>query len=349
MYNVMIVDDEYPVKVNLRSMIDGAGLPFRVADEAENGEEAYRLALRTKPQLIVTDIMMPVMDGLELIGKLRSSGLETEIVIVSGYNDFAYAQQAIRFGVKRYLLKPIDDGQLLACLRELEQELRHEERQRTEQSEWVWFCKTRGERLAEQLWTLNEEEAELTLAEIRRMFADRQLTLAVVHQCYRNLLQFVFGELATRSDKPFAAARETLLPAGEAAPDDAVSAIVARLFAELRQIRQHGHRKKVQDALQLIRQTYSDEGLSLPTLAASVDLSPSRLSGLLREETGRSFTQLLTEVRMEQAMLLLGNASAKTYEIALEVGYSDYSYFTKAFKKYCGLTPMDYRKRMGVF
>jgi len=57
----------------------------------------------------------------------------------------------------------------------------------------------------------------------------------------------------------------------------------------------------------------------------------------------------LTEVRMEQAMLLLGNASAKTYEIALEVGYSDYSYFTKAFKKYCGLTPMDYRKRMGVF
>jgi two-component system response regulator YesN len=345
----MIVDDEYPVKIILRDIIMNAGLQYQITAEAENGAEALLLASQIRPNLIITDIMMPVMDGLELIRNLRSRDIESEIIIVSGYNDFGYAQQAIQYGVSRYLLKPLDDRQVISYLQELQHSLQLEAQLTSGMSQWVWFCKTNGERLAEQLWALNDQEVARTLSAVQAAFAQGQLSLTLIHQCYSNLLQIVLGEISSRSDKALEASRLSLPPLNQAQPDAAAATIFMRLLEKLRQTRQHGHRRKVQEALDLVRQSYSDVELSLPYVAERVQLSASRLSGLLKEETGRSFTQLLTEIRMEQAMLLLNNASAKTYEVALEVGYSDYSYFTKAFKKYCGLTPMDYRKRMGVF
>lgn len=120
MHKVLLVDDEMFVRKGLCSLIEWEQFGFTIAGEAENGDEALREIIRMKPDLVISDIRMPLMDGLELIR--RTSELEDAdpaFIIISGYNDFAYAKKALQFGVLDYILKPIDDAELTSTLTKL--------------------------------------------------------------------------------------------------------------------------------------------------------------------------------------------------------------------------------------
>lgn len=120
MHKVLLVDDEVFVRKGLCSLIEWEELGFVVAGEAENGEDALRQIADLRPDLVISDIRMPLMDGLELIR--RSAELPDQnpsFILISGYNDFAYAKQAIQFGVLDYILKPIDDVELSSTLQKL--------------------------------------------------------------------------------------------------------------------------------------------------------------------------------------------------------------------------------------
>ena len=113
MYKVMIVDDEKSIRDGLEKIIHWEEYGFAVCGLARSGEEAYSIYQKTHPDLILTDIRMPGMSGLELIEKLRSDGeKDLEFIILSGYADFEYARRAIKFGVSNYLLKPVDEDEI---------------------------------------------------------------------------------------------------------------------------------------------------------------------------------------------------------------------------------------------
>ncbi|MFC5404626.1 response regulator [Cohnella soli] len=106
-YRVVVAEDEHIILEDTIDKIGKADSRFNVVASAMNGEDALGLVASLKPDALFTDIRMPVLDGLELIRQARSLHPEMEIVIVSGYSDFAYAQQAIKLGVTDYLLKPL--------------------------------------------------------------------------------------------------------------------------------------------------------------------------------------------------------------------------------------------------
>ncbi|WP_339242718.1 response regulator [Paenibacillus sp. FSL R5-0517] len=117
MLSVLLVDDEMYVRKGLYELISWIELDMEIIGEAENGLEALDLIERLQPDVIITDIRMPILDGLELIRAVeKMSHLEPVFIIISGYHDFKYAQQAIRYGVHDYILKPIDDEELTATL-----------------------------------------------------------------------------------------------------------------------------------------------------------------------------------------------------------------------------------------
>lgn len=109
---MLIIDDEYYIRLGIVHAFDWNSMGIEIVGEAADGEEGLQIALEKKPDLILTDICMPFLNGLELMEKLRSEGIESEIIVLSGYDDFAYAQKSIRHGVFDYLLKPIDKEQL---------------------------------------------------------------------------------------------------------------------------------------------------------------------------------------------------------------------------------------------
>lgn len=105
MLKVLIVEDEILVSIGLKTMINWPNMNMLVVGEARNGEEAYALYQREKPDIILTDIRMPVMDGLQLISKIRETDSKTKIIILTCYQEFDLVHKALKLGVSDYILK----------------------------------------------------------------------------------------------------------------------------------------------------------------------------------------------------------------------------------------------------
>lgn len=117
MYRVIIVDDEPLIRNGLRNTIEWDELSLEISGEASNGTEALKLIKEVKPQIIITDIKMPVMDGLELIKRIHSLNSKIRIIVLSGYSDYQFLKEAIKYNVESYLLKPIDNDELISILK----------------------------------------------------------------------------------------------------------------------------------------------------------------------------------------------------------------------------------------
>lgn len=112
MIKVLVVEDEEMIRKGIVLTVDWESLGCTVVGEAANGLEGLEAAERLSPNLIITDIKMPQMDGIEMLEKLRSSGSNTHVIILTAYDSFSYAQSALRLGAVDYLLKPFHDGEL---------------------------------------------------------------------------------------------------------------------------------------------------------------------------------------------------------------------------------------------
>lgn len=116
MYKLLLVDDEVDVREGLLHLIDWRSIGCEVVDTAENGREAMELVEKYLPDIVVTDIQMPFMNGLQLSEWIRSVYPDTKIVILTGFEEFEYAQRAVSLGIDDYLLKPFSAGELCAVL-----------------------------------------------------------------------------------------------------------------------------------------------------------------------------------------------------------------------------------------
>lgn len=123
MYRILIADDEASIREGVARYLSKHCSTYEVAATAENGADALKKAQELLPEVIITDIAMPRMNGLDFLEQIRHTLPDTKIIILSGYDNFEYARQAMRLGVKEYLVKPLDTKKLLAVLDEFKTEL----------------------------------------------------------------------------------------------------------------------------------------------------------------------------------------------------------------------------------
>ena len=129
MLKTFLVEDEVVIREMIKKMIPWEQYGFELAGEASDGEMALPLILKSKPDLLITDIKMPFMDGLTLCKLVKKELPNIKIVILSGYDDFNYAKQAINIGVEDYLLKPITKNAFIERLQEIHNRYEHEKTQ----------------------------------------------------------------------------------------------------------------------------------------------------------------------------------------------------------------------------
>ena len=129
MINAIIVDDESLIREGLKVIIDWEKLGVSIIAEATNGMDALKIIKENQPHLAIVDIKMPILNGVELIEEVRKIGLNTLFVILSGYDNFGFAQQAIKFGAFRYLLKPIEAGELENCISEAVKKIKQQNKE----------------------------------------------------------------------------------------------------------------------------------------------------------------------------------------------------------------------------
>ena len=125
---ILIVEDEVKIRRGLAALI-AKQTDNEIVGEAKNGREGMELILRADPDLVITDVRMPEMDGLEMIEALQERGVNAHCVILSGYSEFEYAKKAIRYGVDDYLLKPLAPEDILGLLAKIQDKVEQESRQ----------------------------------------------------------------------------------------------------------------------------------------------------------------------------------------------------------------------------
>ncbi len=124
MMKVMIVEDEELILQGIRNIIDWEALGLKVIHLAHDGIEALKMWEQEPVHIVVTDISMPEMDGLTLLREIRKREEHVRFIILTGYDEFAYAREAVRLDVENYILKPVDEEELKRQLRETVEKLR---------------------------------------------------------------------------------------------------------------------------------------------------------------------------------------------------------------------------------
>lgn len=250
MYHVFLADDEPWALMTLQNLIEWSDYGFAISGEAEDGEQALERIIRTNPDLIISDIRMPGMDGLSLLGTIRDRGLKAEVLLVSGYTDFEYARKALQYGCAGYLVKPVEEQELIEYL-----------------------SKVKG---------------------------------------------ILDGKNSPGGGKNSGNDR-----------DDGYQS----------------EKIQVQNMVNYIREHFG-EGLTLSTLANEFKMSESYISSLIKKRTGKGFGEHLMEIRIQKAQEYLRTTNDSIEAIAVRVGYPDYFYFTKVYKKATGISPAAYRRQL---
>lgn len=368
MEQLMIVDDDEILLEGLTSMVDWSGMHIRVIASMTNGVDALKRMRENPCGILLTDIKMGRMNGLELTEAVRREFPQTRVVMLSAYEDFSFAQKAVRLGVSDYLLKPVDLEQLRQTMERIVRELA-ERRQREEEISHM------SRRIAE-LEESKTEEAAGTKSAVH--------TGAIDQLCQAVLLgnpegADIYGRLLEQSLRKNGAQPEALLQALEYAmgrmwedeafaPED--QALLSDMYrnvvdaadfadgmkrfqddllslAQAREMTAQNATGLICRACSYMDENYGDSSLRARDVARYVGLSTSYFSAVFAQIQGEAFSDYLQRIRMEKAQNLLVNTGLKSYEIADRVGYDNPSYFSTLFKKYWGMTVSQYRNAFG--
>lgn len=458
MFRVLIADDEDSVIHSLIRSVRWEELELEVAGRAGNGEEALALAGEQSMDIAILDIQMPGINGLELCERLKRINPQIQLIIISGYAEFAYAEKAIRFGVIGYCLKPLEYTQVTGCLRKAVRNLKavrhqaiHEDlmeilerrdsaeiqgiltkkklmtdgglfvavsisekrvkeledysfSMRLGHGQWGYLLKCNQVSQMSQKLMKDQDSVqwqgigyinapveaagiydalEECTARAYQYFVDRKYRICAAADETRanNWIERVHAEI---NDKKWKRVYVILKEIEEKGIQDFTVRSSLRLcnliiscksrdrendlyIYSIRQlVTEYGSLKEMLRALRayldekdtdknsdfsnttfmkLIR--YIDENyrgnISLTGTAQALYMNPNYVSHLFKKEAGVTFVNYITQKRIEDAKKLLAETEMPQTDIAVEVGFNDYFYFIKTFKKLTGMTPGQYR------
>ncbi len=364
MYKVFFADDEAAMRAGIRNLNwDDSGCVL--AGEAPDGEMALSLMQDIMPDILLTDVKMPFMDGLELARHTKLNMPWVKTVILSGHDEFEYARRAITLGVEDYILKPVTPAKLFEALSSAIKKIEEEKEQQrlvrdrllksldVSVSGLIPKAKAEADRLSfsDRLRYAGREDIPGLIKEYLNKF-DQEIAISFLflNYMFMDIISIASQEIAELGGDP----RSVL--SGYSAPSmliDAISdaetakqsiaAILERVIDFRDTVTGTRSANAVRKAKDYIQRYFRRPDLTLISVAKEVYISPNHLSTMFSRETGETFINYITKLRLEQAKVLLRTTDMRTADIAYEVGYNDTHYFSYVFKKNTGLTPKGYR------
>lgn len=344
---VLVVDDEIVIRRGIVKLLEQPGGHITGIEEAKNGEEALNRLKTGRFDLLITDIQMPVMNGLQLIAKAREIYPELAIIVLSGYAEFQYVQQALRHQVSDYLLKPITGDKLQEVISRV---LLNDPAKWTSSLDEV-SIRLMKETVASLVKNVLAERTEESDAAIDRWGAHlngRGHTLLEMKRIMGHFGLLFRSELMLAHKRPPGSVSIPVSPAASS-PEELLQSWKLILREEIRLVagsRAPRNKRIVDEAIAEISMRYGDASLNLSGLAENGGLSPAYLSKIFREVMKKPITQYISEFRLEKAKeMLLREDAPKINHIAEQCGFNDYPYFSKIFKKYYGVAPLEYKEK----
>ncbi|WP_158302041.1 response regulator transcription factor [Paenibacillus mesophilus] len=424
-YRIAIVDDEEDIREGLADLVDWPGLGYTVVARLEDGRDAISFIQSHPVDVILSDIKMTFVSGLELAKYVYDQRYDIKMILISGYKEFEFAQQALNYRVAHYLLKPTRLSEVHQVLRDVKTSLDKEKAEKElaldikNQNEEMlsmlrrqFFAELAAGTLAEReeigrrlhfirlpvdpdispccLYSIRiphdgpymaprtaDQEANRIFRFIQQAYRNEQdciqhiplrseagiirmaaidvtggftgityIEEKVVHHfaTVKSRISAVLGKDACLEEVRSYARLMDLVPAApsssepEPVPNDRLSVSPGPEPVRFDPL-------VIQKAKTYIQEKYNQD-ITLEDVAEHVYLSPVYFSRLFKKQTGRNFTDYVTEIRILRAMEYLRQPQYKVYEISSIIGYKSTKYFFKLFKQYAGCTPTEYRNMM---
>lgn len=353
MTTVVVIDDEVVVVEWITRIMERYPDKYKIVGTAHNGIRGLAVVRQRKPDIVITDIRIPSMDGLSLIENTMEELPMTAYIVISGYRDFTYAKKALQLRVIDYVDKPITEDKLMAALQDAANNL--EERKHfhmPDAGKALEECNAACQKITEELiqgiksysGEYMMECVEHALIEMEKM--DLKLE-RFRDECVKNIY---VGIETMRERNPQFELRKNIVPYAEIRQlliKEEVRLYTLLIFQEFK----HGidmidgisKNKTIKLLLDYI-DTHYTEDIGLTDLADSVKMNPAYLSILFKERVGMSYIKYLTKIRIDKAKEYLRNG-VKASEVGTLVGYNDYRYFSQVFKKSESITPNEFRSK----
>lgn len=352
MFTVLIADDEAIELKYLSSIFNKHPEQCRLIAQAENGEQAVAMAAHHRPDVIIMDISMPLLSGLEAARRIRQQAPGQVIILNSAHTEFEMAHQAVTDQLDAYLLKPASEDAIFAtihtCLGRKSSKSRIAEG--VFQEGPVDYPYNAVDQI---LQALADGENKLLQAGIDAFkdFLDAQND-ADRYRLY--IINTLFSVEQALRKKDASGEHAALLDGGRAirqvshfAAWGDISAVCHEFFVRLLLIcKSHApaSRPGSERVAQYIDQHYMED-LSLESLAATVHFSPAYLSRVFHAETGMTLRHYISRRRIEQATYLLQNSDRMLRDIAGDCGFKNLSHFHRVYKEFTGMTPSQAREK----
>lgn len=338
MYQVMVVEDEHWIRSAIVKMVEQTGEAYEVVTEAGNGEEALQMIYNVWPSIVITDIKMPVQDGLWLVREIHERRLPIITIIATGYNEFEYARQALRYNVSDFLLKPVMEEELGKALANAKDRLSQFGNLRQFYLDIQQFMDKVADMdpqtvFKEQAHVLEGIQASSSLQE-----SERIILLKTFSGKYNDLIQGLEPSFKRLELTPPFHREETVRHFHELT-EHWMQYYNTLFSGEMRQL--------IRKACEYLQQHYAED-LSITDMTGRFHISVSQFSLLFKKYTEKSFINYLTELRVQRAKQFLIEANLKVYEIAESVGFNSLPHFNRVFKQSTGQSPNEYRKAMRV-
>lgn len=352
--NILVVEDEVVVLQNMCEFIQGIGEPFLLLGSARNGVEALEYFRKQPVHILLTDIRMPQMDGLKLIEEVHKTWPQTYTVILSGYNDFKYAQQAIKYGVKDYLLKPLNKIELVSTLvgiyEKTYESIDSYASLMINQEKWDVNLISIEDQLIERVEIGNVNGAIESVTSLLEAFKSKvgEDALKIVPFVTDTLIMLnkrisSFEGLEIPLESPLHEIKKAVKSTYSYSQiKDAVIEYAASCAKSVQEYRTWSSPDVLFRCQEILKSHYM-QNISLREMAELVNVTPSYLSRLIKKELGKTYLDYVHGLRLEKAKDLLSNKVLKIMEVANKVGYVNAYYFTRMFKKKYGMTPEEYR------
>jgi len=385
-YRVLIIDDEPLIIQNLSTVINWRNFNYEMVEKAFDGKEALEIITHVKPHLILTDINMPEKNGIELLKALNQQPFEPIVILISGYDEFEYAREGLKYNAFDYILKPIDYEQLTDCIQRATNVIKQNEKKQynelkqvlydsiivgnkqvedtlcndqyslfmirlseknDEQKLWNWIDKNSGLFNGHTFFLykyLENDFVFIVKGENKQSSELKQVVNQMLEkvQSITNNQSFIsIGGISSLSDlKSLLESAKDLLKLYKLTNKKIISK------EDLNNDYQVANQSDlfINKAEKFIQENFNRD-IGIEQVADNIGLSVSYFSLLFKQNTGMTFLEYLTKIRMDHACYLLKNTNYKTYDIANKVGYTDQRYFSQVFKRKMKMTPSEYRKK----
>lgn len=332
MYKLLIADDEQIIREAVAELIDWKTLDIQLAAVCKNGMEALDAIMDTAPDIVMTDIKMPGIDGLELIEKIRVLDPHIQFIILTGYPEFEYARRALKYGVHEYLLKPISEESIIEAIENTKTAL-------------PVYSNSSITQFVTKLLDLHPTQ---NLDQSRELL-NRYLSHYQGTEELRGLGLHLLIELHTRYDSLSSQGithfTEKLIhePDYKSLYDLITTQILELLFAP-----EHTKISLGDTIKSYVNHHLNDEHLSLKYIAENLlYINVNYLSRVFTKQTGENFSNYLNRTRIEKAKrLIIHPHNCNIHKVAEAVGFGgNPRYFSQVFKKYTGLTPTQFAEK----